>query len=347
MATGPMTRVGDIVVPEVFSPYIIHRTKQLSKLVISGVLVDSPLLTSKLNGGGLTFSMPGFRPLDDDAERVSTDTSVPFAAVDAGLPTGGVARPPDPFKIGTLTEIAVRLSRNSSWSSSDLAASLAGADPMGAIADQLAKYWAIRLQSVFIATWKGVLADNIANHSGSYLVDVSGSSFVAGVTNFTAEVFIDGKTTLGDAASDLTVLMVHSIVYSRMQKNNLIEFIPDSLGITNIPTFLGMRVIVDDGMPRTGSIFDSWIFGLGACLLGEGSHSRPNVVENKEGGGNGGGQEVLYSRVEWCLHPKGFAFQGTPPDGGPTNTALATAASWAPVLTRKNVPFAVIRSRES
>jgi hypothetical protein len=35
-----------------------------------------------------------------------------------------------------------------------------------------------------------------------------------------------------------------------MQKNNLIDFIPDAEGHINIPTFLGRRVIVDDGMPN-------------------------------------------------------------------------------------------------
>jgi hypothetical protein len=110
---------------------------------------------------------------------------------------------------------------------------------------------------------KGVFADNDAAPTGTEHVqydltkDVSGASYAAGVTNFTAENFIDTTVLLGDAMGGLAMIAVHSITYARMQKNNLIDFIPDSEGRVNIPTFLGRRVIIDDAMPNSGGVFES------------------------------------------------------------------------------------------
>lgn len=354
MAAGPAVRVSDVIVPEIFTPYTQTLTEQKSRLVQSGLLARSAVLDEKLMGGGITFNVPSFNDLDNDADRISTDTSVPFANADASLPAG-VARPPNPLKIGSKKEIAVRLNRNNSWSSTDLAAILAGVDPMNAIADRVAAYWTRRLQAAFIATWNGVIADNAANDSGDYINDISGGAFVDGVTNFSAEAFLDAAQTMGDSQEDLVAVAVHSVVYNRMLKNNLIDFISDSINgnAISIPTFLGREVIVDDGLPRTGSVYDTWLFGSGATQFGVGTPPVPTEMDRKAGGGNGGGQDVLYSRVMWCIHPTGHAWIGTADDGGPANTGTANddldeAASWNRVYTeRKQIKFARLVTREA
>ncbi|HNQ99226.1 MAG TPA: major capsid protein, partial [Trueperaceae bacterium] len=208
------------------------------------------------------------------------------------------------------------------------------------------------LQAATVATMNGVIADNAANDSGDYAVDISGVSFVDGVTNFSAEAFLDAATTMGDSMGDLVAVIVHSVVYNRMQKNNLIDFIPDARGEVNIPTFLGRRVVVDDGMPRTGNVYDTWLFGAGALRLGNGSPKVPTEVDRVPAAGNGGGQEVLYSRIEWSIHPVGHAYVGTPASGGPSNanTAnnLAAATSWNRVYAeRKQIKFARLVTREA
>ena len=356
MATGPATRVSDVIVPEVFTPYMQILTEEKSRLVQSGLVSRSEALDNLLAGGGLTFQVPSFSDLDNDADRISGDTSVPFASagVDSGtgLPSGQ-AWPPDPLKIQTQKEIAVRLNRNNSWSTTDLAAILAGADPMEAIASRVAAYWTRRLQAAFIATWNGVIADNAANDSGDYINDISGGGFTDGVTNFSAEAFLDAAQTMGDSQEDLVAVAVHSVVYNRMQKNNLIDFIPDARGEINIPTFLGREVIVDDGLPRTGSVYDTWLFGPGATQMGVGTPPVATEIDRKPGGGNGGGQDVLYSRVMWSLHPTGHAWTGTAGDGGPANTGTASddldeAASWNRVYPeRKQIKFARLVTREA
>lgn len=350
MAAGPVTQIADVVVPSVFTPYVQQLTEQKARLIQSGAMVRDAAIDALLAGGGLTFNVPSWRDLDDDEERTSTD-SVPAAY------TGGTADP-DPKKIESDTEIAVRLSRNNSWATADLAATLAGADPAGAIADRVAYYWTRRLQAAFVATMKGIFADNDAAPAGTEHVqydltnDISGGGYVAGVTDFSAEAFLDAALTMGDSQDGLTMIMVHSVVYNRMQKNNLIDFIPDARGEVMIPTFLGREVIVDDGVPAAGGVYHSWLFGPGAVRLGMGSPKVPTEIERHAGAGNGGGAETLYNRVEWSLHPVGHKYAGTAPNGGPSNAAtsnnLAHAGSWQRVFPeRKQIKIARLITREA
>ncbi|ARB11151.1 major head protein [Pseudomonas phage JG054] len=343
MASG-VTRIADVVVPEIFSPYVQQMTQEKSRLIRSGAIVLDDRLNGVLAGGGVTFNEPSFKDLDNDADNVSSDDP----AVDS-----------TPNKIGTATEIQVRLSRNNSWSSMDLSADLAGADPMQAIANRVSDYWTRRQQAAFVATLNGVFADNAAAPTGTEHTqndmthDVSGVSFVDGVTNFSAEAFIDATATMGDSMEDLTMVMVHSIVYARMLKNNLIDFVSDSVNgqAIRIPTFLGREVIVDDGVPRSSGVFNTWLFGRGAVRGGVGSPKVPTEIDRKASAGNGGGQDVLFNRTEWIIHPVGHAYAGTAPNGGPSNASttnnLAHADSWKRVFSeRKQIRIARLITRE-
>lgn len=362
--------LSDIVVPENFTPYIQVLTEQKSRLIQSGVAGTSEMLNDFLNGGGLTINVPGWSDLDagaidgdsNNADNIANGADRVASELTSGgdnhytlgaQALSGNQRDPNPQKIEDIQEVAVRLSRNNSWTSNDLAAALAGSDPMDAIASRVAFYWTRRLQRAFIDTWRGVIADNTANDSADYSNDVSGAGFVDGVTNFTAEAYLDAMNTMGDSMDDLSAIMVHSDVFTRMKKNNLIDFIPDARGEIQIATFLGAEVIVDDGMPfnSTTNIYDTWLFGGGATMLGMGSPKVPTEVDRLPGAGNGSGQEVLYSRLEWCIHPVGHAYQqaaANANNGGPLNSALAGAAAWDRVYPqRKQIKFARLVTREA
>ena len=203
----------------------------------------------------------------------------------------------------------------------------------------------------------GIFADNDAAPSGTEHVqgdltnDIKGASFVDGTTNFNAGGFLDALVTMGDSQEDLAMVMVHSIVYNTMQKKNLIDFVSDSQGLVRIPTYLGRQVIVDDGLPNSGGVFQSWIFGTGAVQWGVGQAKVPTATARKEDSGNGGGSEILYNRVVWGLHPTGHRYMGAAPNGGPSNANttnnLANAGSWMRAYTeRKQIKIARLVSRE-
>ena len=349
MATGPITQLADVIVPEIFNPYVQQLTEEKSNIISSGAVQRSEKLDEDLAGGGLTFNVPSFKDLDNEDDNVSSDDG-------DDAYTGGSANS-EPKKTGTAQETSVRLSRNQSWSSADLTAALAGADPMESIADRVATYWARRLQAAFVATLTGVFADNDAVPGGTEHVqsdltnDVSGASYSAGVTDFTSAAFIDAAVTMGDSMGDLKLVAVHSIVYARMQKNNLIDYVPDSLGLITIPTFLGRQVIVDDGVTSSAGVFHTWLLGSGACQLGMGAPLVPTEISRKADSGNGGGSSILHNRMEWALHPTGHKYAGTAANGGPSNAAtsnnLAHADSWQRVYTeRKQIKVARLITRE-
>lgn len=336
------TRISDVIVPEVFTPYMQLLTEQKSRLIRSGVAARDPALDQFLAGGGLTMNAPSWKDLDDDADNVSSDDPAVTST---------------PNKNGAVSEIVVRLSRNQSWKTADLTAALAGSDPVDSIAARVSDYWVRRAQAAFVSTLKGVFADNAAAPTGTEHTlndmthDVSGVSYAAGVTDFSAEAFVDAAVTMGDSMQDLGVLFVHSIVYARMQKNNMIDFVRDAVQEIDIPTFLGREVIVDDSMPAASGVFESWLFGRGAVRLGMGAAKVPTEVERKPSEGNGAGTEILYSRTEWCIHPVGHKYAGTASNGGPSNAStsnnLENAGSWMRVFTeRKQIKVARLITRE-
>ena len=334
------TQVSNGVVPAIYNPMVQAMTEVKTKMLESGALVRDPRMDRLLSGAGLTFNLPSWNDLADDAENISL---------------GASGSPATPLNITSRIEIGVRLSRNQAWGDVDLVETLVGDDPMRRIAERVAPYWARRAQDVMLATLKGVFADNTANDSGDMTVDIKASAYSEGVTDFSAEAFIDATQTMGDSEAELGLVLMHSAVYAKARKNNLIDFIPDSANAAaaSIPTFLGRRVVVDDGAPIPSSgVYETFILGPGALRWGVGSPPVPVETYRLPLDANGGGSEALVSRIEWMIHPTGFSYVGTSPNGGPSNAAssnnLAAAGSWNRVVTeRKQAKLARLITREA
>jgi hypothetical protein len=356
------TTIADVIVPAIFTPYTQQLTMEKTAIIQSGIAARDDFLDNLLAGGGLTFTVPSWQDIGDPAENVSSDDPNSDST---------------PNTTQTSGEVAVRLSRNSSWSTMRLATALAGADPMQSIASRVSDYWVRRLQRAFVAVANGVFTTNDQTNAGAtpggkglsaqfgtqsdLTNSIAGSGFSAGVTDFNAEAFIDTCTLLGDAAEDVTAVFMHSIVYSKAQKNNLIDFIPDAEGHINIPVFLGRRVIVDDGMPNpagdtannahtASGEYHTWLVGPASFRLGVGTPVVPTEVFRYPSRGNGAGSDVLFNRVEWAIHPVGHAWVGSSPhyEGGPTNGQLSAAGSFVRVFPeRKQIKLARLITRES
>lgn len=340
---GAITELDDVIVPDIFVPYVQNRTTEKSRLIQSGALQVSERLNAALAGEGTTFTQRFFKDLDRDEENTSS-ASNPTDSTPGGINSG--------------REIQVRLSRNKSWGSADLLDSMIAPDPMMAIGDLVAGYRANRLQRAFVATVKGMFAMNAAapvtsgdkasTHTQNDMTrNISGSSFADGVTNFNPAGVIAAAGTMGDSLNELSMMMVHSVVYQRMQLLNLIDYIPDAEGRVNIATYMGREVIVDDSMPNTSGVFETWLVGAGAFQLGIGTAKVPVETDRKPASYQGGGSEILYHRWENIIHPVGHAWVGTAAEGGPANASLATAANWARVFPeRKQIKIARLITRE-
>lgn len=351
------TVLSDVIVPEIFTNYIQQITTEKSAIIQSGAVVESGFINQFLAGAGNTAQIPGFRDLDtgsDDGtdERVTNDASNPDISHK---------------KIQTAQETVVRLSRNNSWSSSDLSSELIGVDPMAAIMNRVGEYWTRRMQRCFISIVRGVFANNDAapnnagteyagqaiqtstHTAGDMTFDISGNAYTKGLTTFSAEAFVDATATMGDSQDMLSMVLIHSAVYARMKKANMIDFVPDSEQMIRIPTFLGHRVIVDDLMPNAGGVYDSWLFAPGTFEYGMGTPKTPVEMYRRPDQANGGGEDELYHRLQWCFHPVGYRYVGAHgTQGGPDNTQLRAASSWSRVFTeREMIKIARLRTRES
>ncbi len=331
-----VTRLTDLVIPEVFTDYVQLLTEEKSAFRNSGVLEASPLLNQLLAGGSRVFNVPHFRDLSQTESNVSSDNP---------------GSPATPEKITTGQEIAQRHNRNQVWSSMDLNAALAGADPMEAIAALVSDYWVREEQRMLISSLVGVFDDNETNDSADMINDITVTGSPALAANlFSAEAFIDAQQTLGDSSEDLVAVSMHSVVFARAKKNNLIDFIPDARGEIDIPTFLGLRVVVDDGMPAvirdTVTEYSTYLYGAGAIARGQGSPRVPTETDREPLQGDGGGQEFLISRVEWSLHPRGFAWiTGSQVGESPTNAELENDLNWDRRFNeRKQIKLAELRT---
>lgn len=328
-----VTRLSDVIVPEVFNPYMMKETMTLSAIFQSGILRSDPSMAAFLAGGGQTTNVPFFNDLSDVEPNISSDNPASSST---------------PQKIGTGKDIAIRHNRNQSWSSADLVAELAGADPMKAIGSRVSMYWVRAFQRHLIATIKGLFADNAANDSGDMrnVIATDAVGTPAAAELISAEAILDTAQTMGDAQMVLDTLAMHSVVYNRLNKLNLIDFIPDSEGKVYFPTYLGYRVVVDDGCPAIAGTnrtnYSTYLIGRDTFCFSEHPPAVPVETERKPEQGDGAGVEELYTRRQYLMHPYGIKFTSSSLAGqSPTNTELENAANWDRVYPeRKQIRIA-------
>ncbi len=52
------TKISEVIVPELFSPYVIEKTAEKSRILTSGISIANPKLNELVTAGGLTMNMP-------------------------------------------------------------------------------------------------------------------------------------------------------------------------------------------------------------------------------------------------------------------------------------------------
>ena len=317
------TIIRDVIVPAVFNPYVIERTAELSAFYQSGIIARNPELDRLASSGGKLVNMPFWEDLSGDDEVLS-DTEA--------LTVG---------KIAAAQDVAALLARGRAWSVNDLAKALSGDDPMAAIGDLVAAYWARRFQAILIKTLDGVFGNDATLMTGNKH-DISGAATAEDDDVISAKTAVDAIYKLGDNADKLTGFAMHSATVAKLAKDDLIEYIKPSEGEAEVPTFLGKRVVVDDSLPvvtETG-IYTTYIFGSGAFGWGEGGAPVPTETARDALSGD----DILVNRRHFILHPRGVAFQGADLNDGngginatPSNANLAAYANWKRVYEPKNV----------
>lgn len=313
------TTLTDVIVPEVFNPYMIERTAELSALWTSGIItsVDDAVDLGDVNSqkGGKTVHMPFWQDLAGEDQILTTGANLTVNNITAAQ------------------DIAVLNARALVYGAKDLVSAIAGDDPMTAIGDLMAAKWARQQQKTLLSVLAGAFGAMAAESPAYGTLNISGLSGAAAYLD--AEAFIDAVGILGDAEARLSGAMMHSATMRALKKQDLIDFIQPSDGGDPIPFYQGKRVIVDDSCPVSSGNYTTYIFGPGAIGYAEGSPKVPSEVERNAL--VGGGEEYLVSRRHFVLHPRGVAWVGSTAADTPTNTELATANKWDRVWEKKNV----------
>jgi len=315
------TKITDVIVPEVFAPYVIQATRELSALVQSGIAVSSPVLDDLVSQGGKTVNMPFWKPLTGDDEVLSDSASL------------------TPQKIDAAQDVAAMLIRGKAWSANELAGALAGSDPMTAIGNQVAQWWSIKEQQVLISILEGIFDTALAD---SHVNDISAGTGAA--ATISPEAILDTKQILGDAAEQLTAMAMHSAVLTALQKQNLVEYIPDSQGVVNFPTYMGYKVIVDDSVPVDAGVYCTYLFATGAFGRGDGVPASLTPVEAARD--SLASDDILINRRAMILHPFGVAWQNPSLETAtPKNSDLADGANWSKVYADKAIGIAMLKHK--
>lgn len=331
------TLVSDIIQPEIFLPYVVERSAQLSQLVKSGIIDNDPQFAALADGGGSHITMPFWNDLTG-SDQVLSDTGALVTK-----------------KITTSADAACIHNRGDSWSTNDLAAALAGDNPMGRIITLVAEYWARKTQELIVSTLEGVFASALM--AGTNVSDIAAANLggVGPTTSLTALTFLNAKALLGDVANKLTAIAMHSAVYFSLLKANLITFEPIATQGQPIEKFMGLNVVVDDSLPTEvvggAAVFHTYLFGQGAIAMGVGSGN----YRIEGGAGNStwqlefgrvplAGQNIMINRRRFVCHPRGVKWLGAAVAGlSPTNAELSNGANWLRVYEPKNTRLVMIR----
>lgn len=322
------TKLTDIIVPELFNPYVINKTMELSALVQSGIIANDAEFDRLASQAAQTVNMPFYSDLTGESETIVEGDDLTAD------------------KIATKKDVAVILRRAKMWSATDLSAALSGKDPMEAIASLVSTFWSRDIQKELIAVLKGIFGTYTPSGGSATtalkdnILDISSGTGAA--AKWSGAAFIDAQQLLGDAKSQLTAVAMHSAVEAALRKQDLIETVRPS-DAAAFGTYMGKRVIIDDGCPFEGTgsnmVFSTYLFGDGAIALGNGSPEGFVSTEIDRDKKKGSGVDYLINRKTYILHPRGIKFTSANVENteSPSRNELSDAQNWCPVYEHKQL----------
>jgi hypothetical protein len=331
----PGTTLQDVIVPELFNPYVVNKTMELSALLQCGIITNNSEFDALASQAAPTVNMPFFEDLTGESEQIIENADLADN------------------KITSNKDVAAIIRRAKMWSATDLSAALAGKDPMGAIGTLVAQFWVRDMQKELIAVLNGIFGTVPAGSGGdpaaetrlaSNLLDISGKS--GATANWSGTAFIDAEQMLGDAKAQLTGVCMHSATEAYLKKQNLIDTVQPSNDVA-FGVYQGKRVIVDDGCPAKSGVYTTYLFGGGAIALGNGNPTGFVPTETDRAKRKGSGVDYLINRKTMILHPRGIAWQNAnvAKTEGPSRAELEDAANWKPVYEPKQIRIVAFKHK--
>lgn len=322
----------DVIIPEIFTPYVIEQTTLRDAFLASGVV--QPMAELNATEGGDYVNVPFWKAnLSGDFEVLSDSSSL------------------TPGKITADKQVGVILHRGRAWEARDLAALAAGADPMAAIGAKVASYVANQRQKDLIKCLEGVFGGLTSNTGAAF----AGLTFdLSGMTALGPRQVAKARSLLGDQGDKLTAVAMHSAVYYDLVERKAIDYVsaaearmtgaasdganPDAFagsiqgayGEVTVPTYMGLRVIVSDDLTPTSTNYPVYFFTQGAIASGE-----QLALQTETDRDILAKSDAMSIDLHYCYHPVGAKWGvGTT---NPTPAQLATIGNWSKVYETKNI----------
>ena len=323
----------DIIIPEIFTPYVIEQSTLRNQFLSSGVV--QPMAELNATEGGDFVKVPFWKAnLSGDAEVLTDSTSL------------------IPGKITADTQVGVILHRGRAFESRDLAALAAGADPMAAIGAKVGEYIANQQQKDLYKSLDGVFGALTGSDSPAFTdlrFDTSGMGPLG------PRQVAQARAKLGDQGDKLSAVAMHSACYYDLVERKAIDYVTNTearlstaaTGASTInaiggsiagsfsneytvPFYMGLRVIVSDDITNAGGNYACYFFTNGAVATGEQQALRTETD-----------RDILAKSdamaMDWhnVYHPVGAKWGVTTTN--PTQAQLATITNWSKVYETKNI----------
>ena len=321
----------DVIIPEIFTPYVIEQTTQRNDFLASGVVQPLAALNTSEDGGDFV-NVPFWKAnLSGDLEVLTDSSSL------------------TPGKITADKQVGVVLHRGRAFEARDLAALAAGSDPMAAIGQKLGAYLANQQQADLLKSLEGVFGALTGGDSPAF----SALRFdTSGATALGPRQVAKARALLGDQGDKLTTVAMHSACYYDLLERKAIDYVlasevaggltPDAtqtvfsgsvagaFGDVRIPTFMGMRVIVSDDITNSGGNYACYFFTPGAVASGEQAALRTETDRDILAK-----SDAMSVDMHYIYHPVGAKWGVT--TANPTRSQLATVTNWSKVYETKNI----------
>jgi hypothetical protein len=328
----------DVIIPEIFTPYVIEQTTLRDAFLASGVV--QPMAELNATEGGDYVNIPFWKAnLTGDFEVLSDSTSL------------------TPGKITADKQVGVILHRGRAFESRDLAALAAGADPMAAIGAKVASYVANQRQKDLLACLAGVFGPIGSSNSSASFTGLTIDGGGSGETILSPSHIARARALLGDQGDKISAICMHSAVYYDLVERKAIDYVsaadvrvtpdstmPDAFGGSiaqayasdaSVPFYMGMRVIISDDVQESGSSpskkFATYFFTQGAIASGE-----QMAMQTETDRDILAKSDAMSIDLHYCYHPIGSKYVTTA-GSNPNRTVLATMANWTKVYETKNI----------
>ena len=324
----------DIIIPEVFTPYVIEQTTQRDAFLASGVV--QPMAELNATEGGDFINVPFWKAnLSGDFEVLTDSSSL------------------TPGKITADKQVGVILHRGRAFEARDPAALAAGSDPMAAIGAKIADYIANQRQKDLLSCLAGVFGTlgTTSSSAAFFPLTIDGESGDT-PTVLSPRHVAEAKSLLGDQGDKLTAIAMHSKVYYDLVERKAIDYVSSNEargssttqsggslvaaygGSVDVPTYCGLRVIVSDDVQTDGSgsttEYATYFFTQGAIASGE-----QMAMQTETDRDILAKSDAMSIDLHYVYHPVGAKWGVTTTN--PTRAQLATVGNWSKVYETKNL----------